>query len=227
MTAAQLFDRFHEVAASPRKQLDACLAEGKKVVLTAPVYTPEELIHAMGAVPFGAWGADVELNESKRYFPAFICSVMQSLVELGIRGSYNGVSAIVIPSLCDSLKVVGQNWKVAVPAIPFIPMTYPQNRKPDFGADFIRAGYERVIRDLEQATGLSFRDEALAESIEVYNRHNAAMRELVTVLAAHPEVTAAQRSDVFKSAFFMLKEEHTALVKDLIAALDAAFEAVK
>ena len=222
MTVAQLLDRFHEVATSPRNQLDAYLAEGKKVVLTAPVYTPEELIHAMGAVPFGAWGADVELNESKRYFPAFICSVMQSLVELGTRGSYDGVSAIVIPSLCDSLKVVGQNWKVAVPSIPFIPMTYPQNRKPDFGADFIRAGYERVIHDLEAATGLSFEEEALAESIEVYNRHNAAMRELVRVLAEHPEVTAAQRSDVFKSAFFMCKEEHTALVCNLITALQDA-----
>lgn len=221
MTVNQLLDRFHEIATSPKAQLDAYLAEGRKVVLVAPVYTPEEIIHAMGAVPFGAWGADLELNEAKKYFPAFICSVMQSILELGIKGSYEGASAIVIPSLCDSLKVIGQNWKVAVPSIPFVPMTYPQNRKPDFGAAFTKAGYERVIADIEKATGLSFRDEELAKSIEIYNEHNAVMREIAAVLAEHPEVTNAQRSDVFKSAFFQRKEEHTVLIRELINALKA------
>ena len=123
MKAQELLNRFHEIAACPKAQMAHYLDSGKKVVLTAPVYTPEEIIHAMGAVPFGAWGADIELNESKRYFPAFICSIMQSLLELGIKGTYEGASAIVIPSLCDSLKVIGQNWKYAVPSIPFIPMT--------------------------------------------------------------------------------------------------------
>ena len=222
MSLTALLDRFHSVAANPAAQKDAYLAAGKKVVLTAPVYTPEEIIHAMGAVPMGAWGADVELQQAKRYFPAFICSIMQSIVELGMRGVYEGASAIVIPSLCDSLKVLGQNWKYAVPSIPFIPMTYPQNRKPAFAADFTKAGYRRVIRNLEQATGLVFEEEKLAASLEVYNAHNAAMRRVSALMAAHPEITNAQRSDVFKSAFFMRKEEHTALVNELITALEAA-----
>ena len=215
----ELLKQFHEAASDPKALFRRYLSEGRKVVLTAPVYTPEEIIHSMGAVPFGVWGADIELNESKRYFPAFICSIMQSILELGIRGTYDGASAIVIPSLCDSLKAVGQNWKYAVPSIPFIPMTYPQNRKPDFGADFTRAGYQRVIDDLEKNAALKFDDEKLAGSEEIYNAHNAAMRELVKILAAHPEVTTASRSDIFKSAFFMRKEEHTALVRELIEAL--------
>ena len=221
MTIAELMQRFHEVAANPDKQKEAYLASCKKVVLVAPVYTPEELIHSMGAVPMGAWGGDLQLQDAKKYFPAFICSIVQSLVELGMHGCYDGVSAIVIPSLCDSLKVVGENWKYAVPSIPFIPMTYPQNRKPDFAADFIRSGYERVIADLEKATGLKYSADQLADSIKVYNQHNAVMRKLSDVLAQHPEVTTAQRSDIFKSAWFMLKEEHTALVQELIQQLEA------
>ncbi len=80
---------------------------------------------------------------------------MQTLLELGMNGTYDGVSAIIIPSLCDSLKVAGQT-KYAVPSIPFIPMTYPQNRKPAYGEAFVKAGYERVISDLEKATGAEF-----------------------------------------------------------------------
>lgn len=219
MTKSEILKKLHEIAANPSKQKEKYLACGEKIVLTAPVYTPEEIIHSMGIVPMGAWGADMELNESKKYFPAFICSIMQSIVELGMKGIYDGVSAILIPSLCDSLKVLGENWKYAVPSIPFIPMTYPQNRKPEFGVAYTKAGYERVIRDLEKATGCQFNEADLQKSIQIYNEHNEVMREVSKVLSKHADVTASQRNDIFKSAYFMRKEEHTQLIKDLIDCL--------
>ena len=221
-----ILNKLHEIAASPRAQMDGYLAQGRKIVLCAPVYTPEEIIHSMGFVPMGAWGGDVALNRAKEYCPAFLCAIVQSMLELGINGAYDGASAIVIPSLCDTLKTVGENWKYAVPSIPFIPMTYPQNRKPAYGVAYTKAGYERVIRDLEKLGG-TFSEEKLLASIKVYNRHNAAMRKLDEVLAQHPEIAAAQRSDIFKSAFFMTKEEHTELVEALIAKLEAAAPAAE
>ena len=71
-----------------------------------------------------------------------------------------------------------------------------------------------MIRDLEAATGAHFSEFALAESNKIYNEHNAVMREFAEI-AADAEITAAQRSDVFKSAWFMLPEEHTAIVKQI------------
>ena len=218
MKIQDLLEKFHDIASDPKAQKDRYLQEGKKIVLVS-YYTPEEIIHSMGAVPFGVWGGDLQLQESKQYFPAFICSIVQSILELGMKGVYDGASAIVFPSLCDSLKVVGENWKYAVPSIRFVPMTYPQNRKPDFGHAFTKEGYLRVIRDVSEATGLTFSEDALADSLEVYNRHNRVMRDLVPALAEHPEITNRQRSDVFKSAFFMRKEEHTALAEELLEAL--------
>lgn len=216
MAVNELLNKFHDIATSPKKQLDSFLAEGKKVVACVPVYTPEEIIHSMGLVPFGTWGADVEVKEAKRYFPAFICSIMQSVLELGMNGDYEGVSAIVIPSLCDSLKCLGQNWKYAVENIPFVPMTYPQNRNNEVGKTFTKVGYERVIKDLENITGAKFSEEELSKSVKVYNKHNKAMREISKVLVDYPSITASQRSDIFKSAYFMLKEDHTKLVLSLI-----------
>lgn len=210
----ELLAQLHEAAASPKRQLERYLAEGRKAVAVAPAYTPQEIVHSMGLVPMGVWGADMEISEAKKYYPAFICSIMQTILELGIRGEYKGVSAIIIPSLCDSLKTLGQNWKYAVKDIPFIPMTYPQNRKPDYGVKFTMAGYERVIRDLEAATGARFSKAALKESNRIYNEHNAVMRAFAEI-AAEADITAAQRSDVFKSAWFMLPEEHTAVVREL------------
>ena len=216
----KLLQQFHDIASNPAAQKERYIAEGRHIVLVT-YYTPEELIHAMGAVPFGIWGGDLQLQESKQYFPAFICSIMQSMLELGMKGVYDGADAVVFPSLCDSLKVIGENWKYAVPSIRFVPMTYPQNRKPDFGATFTKEGYDRVIRDIRETTGLKLSKKALEESIDIYNEHNRIMRELSAVLADHPEITARQRSDIFKSAWFMRKEEHTALVAEFLQKLRA------
>lgn len=214
-----LLTQFHDIASNPRKQMDAYLAEGKKIVACAPIYTPEELVHAMGMVPMGVWGVNLELNESKRYFPSFVCSVMQSILEFGIQGGYKGISAIMIPSLCDSMKGLCENWKFAVPDVPFIAADYPQNRKIPAGFTYVKAVYQKQIEQLKAITGQEFSMDALKETNAVYNEHNQVMRTVSQVLADHPSVLASQRSDIFKSALFMRKEEHTALVKELIEVL--------
>ena len=79
----ELFSRFHEIAVSPKKQMEKYKEQGKKIVLCVPGYTPDEIIHSMGMVPMGTWGADIQLKEAKRYFPAFICSILQlSLIHI-------------------------------------------------------------------------------------------------------------------------------------------------
>jgi len=217
----ELLNQFEEIANSPRKQLDHYMAAGKPAIGVVPVYTPEEIIHSMGFVPFGVWGADVEIKDAKAYYPSFICSIMQSILELGIHGAYKGLKAIVIPSLCDSLKSLGQNWKYAVKDdILFIPMTYPQNRENKVGRAFTKASYERVIADIEKHLGGKFDDAALQKSLDIYNEHNRLMRELSAALADHDQITAYERRNIFKSAHFMLKEEHSKLVAEFLKELE-------
>ena len=216
MRLSTLLQEFHEIAENPKKQMDKYLSEGKKIILVAPVYNPEEIVHSMGAVPFGAWGGDVQIKKAKEYFPPFISNIAQSIVELGMDHVYDGVSALMVPQLSDNLKVLGQNFRFAVPSIPFIPVNYPQNRKPDFGFKFTLAIYNRVIEDITKFTSLEYDPEKLKASIEIYNEHNGLMRELAQLLQTCSQITAGQRSDIFKSAFFMLKEEHMVMVKELI-----------
>ena len=48
MNTKELFERFHEAATNPEALMKRYIEEGKPVVLVAPVYTPEEIIHSMG-----------------------------------------------------------------------------------------------------------------------------------------------------------------------------------
>ena len=93
----KILDTFKDIAENPRKQLDAVLAEGKKAIGVLPYYAPEELVFAAGMVPFGMWGAETQVSESKRYFPAFYCSIIHTVLDLGIRGEFKGLSAVMIP----------------------------------------------------------------------------------------------------------------------------------
>ncbi|SIQ46368.1 benzoyl-CoA reductase, subunit C [Alkalispirochaeta americana] len=219
MTNQEILSVFAEAAGNPKKQLHHHLSQGRKVVALAPVYAPEELIHSQGFVPMGAWGADLELQEAKAFFPAFICSITQSIVELGIRGAYEGISAMVIPTLCDSLKVLTQNWKHAVPSIPLIVTSYPQNRGIPAAQEYLKSGLVQISAELEGLGGSPLSEEALAESIDLYNRHRKAMRDLSRILGEHPRISARERSNIFKSAHFMRKEDHLKLVEGLIEGL--------
>lgn len=222
----ELLHKFHEIADTPKEQLQKYLLQNKKVIACGPIYTPEEIIHSMGMIPFGTWGQDIQIKEAKAYFPAFICSVMQSILELGIKGTYEGVSAIVIPSLCDSLKCLGENWKYAVPKIEFIPMVYPQNRNSSYGKEFTKASYQRVILDLERITGETFSDEKLKQSIDIYNEHNKVMRQFSDCIDEYPLIKASHRNAIFKSGYFMEKSEHTKLVRQLLEELKKEKEEV-
>ena len=59
-------------------------------------------------------------------------------------------------------------------------------------------------------------------SSAIYNENRQVMREFVKVAADYPQIIdPVSRHAVFKSRMFMLKEDHTALVKELIAELKA------
>ena len=43
---------------------------------------------------------------------------MRANLELGMSGAYDFLKAALIPSQCDTLKCVCENFKVAVPKVP-------------------------------------------------------------------------------------------------------------
>ena len=106
--------KLEDASNNPKRLMQEYIAQGDKVVGCLPVYTPEELVHAAGMVPMGIWGGNIELNEAKQYFPAFACSIMQSIMENAMRGSYKGLSAAIIPCMCDTLICISQIWKCGI-----------------------------------------------------------------------------------------------------------------
>ena len=207
---------------NPRARLEYYLNQGKKVIGCFPVYVPEELVHASGMIPMGLWGAQTELKLAKRFLPSFVCPIMQSSLELGLRGSYKGLSAVIIPTLCDTFRCVSQDWRFGVPEIPVIPITMPQNRTNGASVDYLISEYESLLARMSTITGLKMTDAALEETIQIYNEHSALMQEFCSVANDHLDViTPVVRHNVMKSAFFYEKGEHNEIMRDILSGLRA------
>ena len=207
-----------EIAASPRKQYEKALAEGKKLVGVMPYFCPEELVYAAGMLPFGLWGAPIQASESKRYFPAFICSLLHTTLEMGLRGELDDLSAIMVPISCDSLKGMGANWQYGVKTVPVINVAYAQNRRIPAGVEFTLSQLKKIKAQLENICGHGIDDESIAAAIAVYNENRAAIRDFSAAVAARPHVISpSERSAVIKAGYFMDRAEHTAALKSLTA----------
>ena len=207
---------------NPRAQLDKYLAEGKKVIGCFEPYTPEELVHASGMIPLGLWGGQTDLKLVKSYLPPFACPIMQANLELGLNGTYKGLSGVIIPAICDTLRCMTQNWRFGVPDIPMIPIVYPQNRASTASTDYLISEYENVLVMLATITGQMMTEKALFRTIEIYNEHNAVMRDFTTLAVKHLDIiTPAVRHAIMKSALVFEKSEHTAIVKEINESLKA------
>lgn len=217
----ELIDSFVDISKNPLRQvLEFKARTGGKVVGCFPAYTPAELVYAAGMLPVGLWGGDVEISKAKEYVPAFCCSVLMANLEYGLNGSYKDLDAVIVPALCDTLKCIGQDFKVGVPSIRMIPFTFPQMRKLEAGVSFLESEYGRVLRALEEVSGAKVTDTAVSEAIETFNANRKALRSFVELASDHTDIISpAVRHAVIKSGFFMEKPKHTALVEELCAAL--------
>ena len=221
-TAKEIINEFKAIADNPRKAMDDYKKEtGKGAVGIMPVYCPEEIVHAAGYLPIGMWGAQKkQISKARTYLPPFACSIMQSVMELQLEGVYDDLEAVIFSVPCDTLKCMSQKWNRPVPAIVF---THPQNRKIAKDANvFAREEFNIVKEKLEDILDVHISNKAIKNSIAVYNENRAACREFSDVAAEYAAVvTPSDRHAVIKARWFMEKSRHTALVKELIAALKA------
>ena len=128
--------------------------------------------------------------------------------------------------------------------IPMILLDIPFN--PDYEVSDVEVAYVTgqfwdAVKQLEEITGKKWSDEKFKEVTGFSCRSSRAwlaatgcaryvpspfngfdlLNHMAVMVTARGKSTAAQRSDIFKSAFFMTKEEHTDLVEALIEKLEA------
>lgn len=193
---------------------------GKGLVGCFPMHTPEEIVYAAGMIPVGMWGGKTEIINADKYLQGFCCSVMRSNIEFAMRGLYDRLKAVIIPTACDTLKCIVENWKVAAPQIPVIGMAYAQNRKITAGRRYMVSEFMRVKSELEIILGKIIPETDIEEAFLIYEEYRKTMREFCEEVAKHPEkISAKERQLIIKAGQFMDKAVYTEMVKEIVEGL--------
>ena len=138
-------------------------------------------------------------------------------------GTMDLLDGVITPTICDTLRPMSQNIRVAMSEkLPCIFLAHPQYRRPEFGLKFCVDQYTNVRTELEKIAGAPIADEAILNSIKVYNKSRAARREFAKLANEHCDViTPTKRSAVLKAAWFMPKAEYTEKLQQLNSELKA------
>lgn len=214
---------FEETAASPSACLRQWQAQGGQAVGCLPYYVPEELIWSAGLLPVRLWGAATTARRAGGWFPPYVCSLVQTDLELALGGVYQGLRAVVGAPVCDSLRCLSQNWRAAVPELPLLTYSQPQNRATDYGKAFLAGEYRRLWGQLCALTGCAPEEARLREAMDLYNRSRAQRRRFTALAGRRGRwVRASQRCAVLKAAGFADPRDYT----DRLTALNDRLEAL-
>jgi benzoyl-CoA reductase subunit C len=209
--------------AKAREWKDA--ASGRKVIGYMPVYIPREIVHAAGMLPLGilGGGADMEVIHGDAYYQSYICRIPRSTIEMAINGKLDFVDGMMFPSICDVIRNLSGIWKLLFKDKYVRYFDAPQNFREEVGGVFY-ANEMRELRDgLAKLAGREVTDDDLRRSIAVYNENRLWVNRVYDFRAAFPwKAPSAEVYLLMRAGMVLPPEEHTALMREYLAAAEAA-----
>ncbi len=194
---------------------------GGKVLAHFQVYFPEEIAHAAGMLPVKLRGAPIERRESDARFGSYLCSIVRSSLEVALSGRLVPDLFVTHP-ICDAARNLAGVWARALPDVPAWILQLPQNPNSAYTSTWLRREYARLAEMIAGIVGRAPSDDELRDSILVYNRNRALLRELYAIKRETPWLLAADEAYVLTAlAGIAPREEHNRVLERVLPLLRA------
>ncbi|HEX6189683.1 MAG TPA: 2-hydroxyacyl-CoA dehydratase [Pyrinomonadaceae bacterium] len=188
---------------------------GGKVVGHFQVACPEEIVHAAGLLPFKVRGAPVETIQSDSHFGSYLCSILKTSLELALSNTV-ALEMFVTHPICDAARNLAAIWGRNV-SYPCQILYLPQNPNSPHSVIYLRDEYDRLKRSIEEISGEAITNDALRNSIAVFNENRLLMRELYEIKKDTPWLISADEAYVLVAlAGLIPREEHNDLLRTLL-----------
>ncbi len=194
---------------------------GRKVIGFMPVYVPREIIHAGDMLPLGILGGgdQLEVIHGDAYYQSYICRIPRSTIELGVSKRLDFIDGMLFPSICDVIRNLSGMWQLMFPDVYVRYFDVPQNYQDEIGGEYYMHELNELRAGLESVAGREITDEALRNSISIYNENRRLVRALYTWRAERPEQAPASEVYLIARAGMVLPvEEHNELLRAYLEA---------
>jgi benzoyl-CoA reductase subunit C len=191
------------------------IAKGK-VIGCLPMYFPDEMVHAAGALPVTLFGSDEPITMADTHLMTNACDQVRSTFDSLLKGKYDFLDGLAALHVCDQVRFFLEVWQLDHP-FPFFHQIWRPYKMDSSTRPFLVSELQRLKSDLEIFTGNKITPEALRESIRVYNESRSLMRRLNDLRRRRPGViTAADMVKIITSSMLMPIEEYNTLMKELL-----------
>jgi benzoyl-CoA reductase subunit C len=193
---------------------------GGKAVGHFQVYCPEEIIHAAGLLSLKIRGAPVEPIQADSRFGSYLCSILKTSLELALSQRLELEMFITHP-ICDAARNLAAVWGRNV-SYPCQILYLPQNANSSYAVHYLRDEYARLKGDVEAIAGQPVTDDALRQSLAVFNENRTLLRELYAIKRETPWLLAVDDAYVLMAVGGILpRQEHNALLRAVLRLLKA------
>lgn len=195
--------------------LRAWREQGGKTAGHFQVYFPEEIAHAAGMLPIKLRGAPVEVRQADSHFGSYLCSILKTSLELALSDRLQ-LDLFVTHPICDAARNLAGVWSRNF-SYPSHILYLPQNANSRATVPYLRGEYGRIRRVVEEVAGCPVSNQALRQSIQVFNENRALIRELYRIRRETPWLLAAEKAYVLTALAGLLpREDHNQLLKVVI-----------
>jgi benzoyl-CoA reductase subunit C len=178
MKHSEAADGMTEVVCDPHTRLRAKKNEDGKAVGYFCSYVPVELIHAAGFTPVRMLLGPPPGDAAGAFMQPFCCSFARSLLEGLADGTYDYLSAVVMPHTCDTIRNLSDLVETAAPGMRVMRLMVPTITHTPEAVDFMVEELAVLKRGLEDMAGSEISDWDLRRSIGLYNRCRSALAGL-------------------------------------------------
>jgi benzoyl-CoA reductase subunit C len=179
------------------------------------VYFPEEIVHAAGLLPIKMRGAPLEPRKADSRFGSYLCSILKTSLELAMTERVE-LAMFVSHPICDAARNLAAIWGRNT-SYPCQILYLPQNANSSYSAQYLRDEYERLLHDVEKVAGRKVGNDELRNSIAVFNKNRALLRELYAIKRDTPWLLPVEEAYVFVAIGGLLpREEHNRLLETIL-----------
>ena len=171
--------------------LESWKRSGSKILGYVCSAVPVELIYGAGIAPVRMIGREIPIAAANSKYTNYSCYFARSIYELADRGEYGLLDGTVFTYSCDCLRGLVDKWQYDFDQLYFYFLVRPQNSDVPGALDFFVKELHDFQRSLEDFVGKKMTQEALQESIRLYNSNrellskiNGARGERITGSAA-------------------------------------------
>lgn len=200
------------------KPAQECKGRGKGIIGLNCAYIPEEIIHAAGMMPYRVTGGneELQLGNADTYIFSSTCSYIRSCFELALRGQFDFLDAYISCSACEGVQRLGEVWGHYL-KIPILYTLDVPRKISERSNDFYRTELDEVKQRIENHFGIKITDQALKESIKLYEETRRMLKALYELQKAEqPPLSGTEIREILNAAVRMPREEFNPLLRRLL-----------